>query len=70
MSNFIPVENREGIQPIAVANPALPSQYQVGQSVFFGQNHPLGTIVRASDTASTQARGTHHERHTPNLRSR
>jgi hypothetical protein len=57
MSNFIPVENREGIQPIAVANPALPSQYQVGQSVFFGQNHPLGTIVRASDTASTLGEG-------------
>jgi hypothetical protein len=46
---YTPVENREGIQPIAVTNLALPSQYQVGQSVFFGQAHPLGTIVRAYD---------------------
>jgi hypothetical protein len=49
MSNFIPVENREGIQPIAQTNAALPSQYQVGQSVSFGQVHPLGTIIRAYD---------------------
>jgi len=49
MSNFIPVENREGIQPIAQTNAALPSQYQTGQSQFFGQAHPLGTIVKAYD---------------------
>jgi hypothetical protein len=49
MSNFIPVENREGIQPIGQTNAALPSQYQVGQSASFGQNHPLGTIIRAED---------------------
>lgn len=49
MSNFIPVENRIGIQPIAQTNGALPSQYQVGQSQLFGQAHPLGTIVRAYD---------------------
>jgi hypothetical protein len=49
MSNFIPVENRLGIQPIAQTNAALPSQYQVGQSDSFGQAHPLGTIVRAYD---------------------
>lgn len=46
---YTPVENREGIQPIAVTNGSLPSQYQVGQSPFFGQNHPLGTIIRAYD---------------------
>lgn len=50
MSNFIPVENRLGIQPIAQTNAALPSQYQVGQSDSFGQAHPLGTIVKAYDT--------------------
>jgi hypothetical protein len=50
MSNFIPVENRLGIQPISQTNAALPSQYQVGQSPEFGQAHPLGTIVRAYDT--------------------
>lgn len=49
MSNFIPVENRAGIQPIAQTNGALPSQYQVGQSQAFGQAHPLGTIIRAYD---------------------
>jgi len=57
MSFFVPVENREGVQPIAVANAALPSQYQVGQSVFFGQAHPTCTIVRAYDTASTLGEG-------------
>jgi hypothetical protein len=46
---YTPVENREGIQPIAITNGALPSQYQVGQSPFFGQAHPLGTIIRAYD---------------------
>lgn len=49
MSNFIPVENRLGIQPIAQANYAAPSQYQTGQSQAFGQAHPLGTIVKAYD---------------------
>lgn len=49
MANWIPVENREGIQPIQTTNAALPSQYQVGQSQLFGQAHPLGTIVRAYD---------------------
>lgn len=49
MSNFIPVENRLGIQPIAQVNGALPSAYQTGQSQAFGQAHPLGTIIRASD---------------------
>jgi len=46
---FTPVENRSGIQPIAQSNAALPSQYQTGQSPFFGQAHPLGTIVKAYD---------------------
>lgn len=46
---YTPVENRLGIQPVAQTNAALPSQYQIGQSPFFGQNHPLGTIVRAFD---------------------
>ncbi len=50
MSNFIPVENRLGIQPISQSNAKLPSQYQVGQSQDFGQAHPLGTIVKAYDT--------------------
>lgn len=49
MSNFIPVENRIGIQPIGQTNVATPSQYQTGQSQAFGQAHPLGTIVRAED---------------------
>lgn len=49
MSNFIPVENRIGIQPISQVNGALPSQYQTGQSQLFGQAHPLGTIIRAED---------------------
>jgi hypothetical protein len=49
MSNFIPDENQLGIQPIAQTNAALPSQYQTGQSQFFGQVHPLGKIVRAYD---------------------
>lgn len=51
---FVPVENREGIQPIQNANAALPSQYQVGQSQFFGQAHPLGTIIRAYDSTGVQ----------------
>ena len=50
MSNFIPKENVLGIQPIAQTNAALPSQYQVGQSQFFGQAHPLGTITKAYDS--------------------
>ncbi len=49
MSNFIPVENRLGVQPIGQSNAALPSQYQVGQSTEFGQVHPLGTIIKAYD---------------------
>ena len=49
MSNFVPVENRLGIQPISQTNLATPSQYQVGQSQQFGQAHPLGTIIRAYD---------------------
>lgn len=49
MSNFVPVENRLGIQPISQTNLATPSQYQVGQSQEFGQAHPLGTIIRAAD---------------------
>jgi hypothetical protein len=49
MANWIPTENALGIQPIAQSNIALPSQYQVGQSPLFGQAHPLGTIVRATD---------------------
>jgi hypothetical protein len=49
MSNFIPVENRLGIQPISSTNGPTPSQFQVGQSQAFGQAHPLGTIVRAED---------------------
>lgn len=49
MSNFVPVENRLGIQPIGQANGANPSQYQTGQSQEFGQAHPLGTIIRAYD---------------------
>ena len=48
-SNFVPDENKSGIQPIGSSNAVLPSQYQVGQSQFFGQAHPLGTIVRAFD---------------------
>lgn len=50
---WVPVENREGIQPIATTNAALPSQYQVGQSQYFGQVHPLGTIIRAYDVGAT-----------------
>lgn len=49
MSNFIPVENRAGIQPISQSNAATPSQYQTGQSQLFGQAHPLGTVIRAYD---------------------
>jgi hypothetical protein len=49
MSNFVPVENRLGIQSIGSTNAALPSQYQTGQSQAFGQAHPLGTIIRAYD---------------------
>jgi len=49
MSNFIPTDNRLGVQPISQSNAALPSQYQVGQSQEFGQAHPLGTIIRAYD---------------------
>jgi hypothetical protein len=50
MSNFVPVENRLGIQPIGQVNAALPSQYQTGQTPEFGQAHPLGSIIRAYDT--------------------
>lgn len=50
MANFIPVENREGIQPIQQSNTALPSQYQTGQTPLLGQAHPIGTIVRAYDS--------------------
>ena len=57
MSNFSPTENRIGIQPIQQSNAVLPSQYQVGQSPFFGQSHPLGTIVRAQDLASSLGEG-------------
>lgn len=57
MSNFIPVENRLGIQPIAQTNAALPSTYQTGQTQAFGQAHPLGTIVKAYDTASSLGEG-------------
>ena len=57
MSNFSPTENRIGIQPIQQSNAATPSQYQVGQSPEFGQNHPLGTIVRAQDLASSLGEG-------------
>jgi hypothetical protein len=46
---FTPIENRLGIQPIAVANIPLPSGIQVGQSQYFGKAEPLGTIVRAYD---------------------
>lgn len=53
MSNFVPVENRLGVQQIAINAASLPSQYQVGQSQQFGQSHPLGTIVRAYDSAAT-----------------
>jgi hypothetical protein len=49
MSNFIPVENRLGIQPISSTNAATPSQYQVGQSQSFGQSTPLGSTIRAYD---------------------
>ncbi len=45
---FTPDENRLGIQPIAVSN-AVISGFQSGQSQFYGQAHPLGTIIRASD---------------------
>lgn len=51
MSNFVPVENRLGIQPIGQANGANPSQFQVGQSQEFGQAHPLGSIIRAYDAS-------------------
>jgi predicted RecA/RadA family phage recombinase len=53
MSNFVPVEARFGIQPISINAASLPSQYQVGQSFQFGQVHPLGTIVRGYDSATT-----------------
>jgi hypothetical protein len=46
---FVPVENRLGIQPIAFTNPAS-TLLQSGQSPFFNQEHPLGTIVRAYDS--------------------
>ena len=52
-ANWIPTENALGIQPIQQTNIALPSQYQVGQSDSFGQVHPLGTIVRATDLGTT-----------------
>jgi hypothetical protein len=45
---YTPVENRIGIQPIAIAN--VPNAtLQSGQSPFFNQEHPLGTIVKAYD---------------------
>jgi hypothetical protein len=48
---YTPIENRLGIQPIAVANvPAQASaNLQTGQSPYFGKAHALGTIVRADD---------------------
>ncbi len=56
-ANWIPVENREGVQPIQTTNLATPSQYQTGQSAFFGQAHPLGTIVRADETGTPLGEG-------------
>jgi hypothetical protein len=51
---YTPSENRLGIQPIAVANTPLTAAAgfqapQIGQSPFFGKQHPLGTIIRAYD---------------------
>jgi len=45
---YTPVEHRIGIQPIAIAN--VPNAtLQSGQSPFFNQEHPLGTVIRAAD---------------------
>jgi hypothetical protein len=45
---YTPVENRIGIQPIAVAN--VPNTaLQSGQSPFLNAEHPLGTIIKAFD---------------------
>ena len=45
---YTPVENRLGIQPIAVMN--VPNTaLQVGQSPYMNAEHPLGTIVRGYD---------------------
>jgi hypothetical protein len=45
---YVPIETRLGVQPIAVAN--IPNTIlQSGQSPFFNQEHPLGTIIRAYD---------------------
>src|SRR5258707_1284502 len=46
---YVPVENRLGVQPIPVTN-AVISGFQSGQSQFYGQAHPLGTIIRGSDS--------------------
>jgi len=46
---FYSDENRLGVQPIGQSNPANLSVFQTGQSPFFGAEHPLGTIVRATD---------------------
>jgi hypothetical protein len=48
---YTPIENRLGIQPIAIANAPIGASVnlQIGQSPFFGKEMPLGTIVRAFD---------------------
>jgi hypothetical protein len=45
---YTPVDHRLGIQPIATMN--VPnSALQSGQSAFFNQEHPLGTVVKGYD---------------------
>ena len=52
LPNWVPTPNQLGVQPILATNAANPSQYQTGQSPFFGQEHPLGTIIQAYDTST------------------
>lgn len=46
---YTPTITRIGVQPIAFSNLAAPAGSQPGQSAFAGQEHPLGTIIPASD---------------------
>jgi hypothetical protein len=52
-ANWIPSNNRAGIQPIQTTNGALPSQYQTGQTQLFGQAHQLGEIITGLDANGT-----------------
>ena len=46
---YTPTVTRIGVQPIAFSNLAAPAGSQSGQSPFAGQEHPLGSIIPASD---------------------